>query len=108
MERTKHKAIVRIVSTSAALLLLVVCGSLVSREAKSGYPVLEQEQRNWGPQIGRKLLESNGSGADNPYCHHPMHQNNSCHYVKDFCSDDVALVNYLAIVACSMPGVKVS
>ena len=100
---------VRIVSVSAALLLMVVHAGIVSIEAKSSYPVLEQKERSWEPRFGRrKLLESNDSDADNPYCHKPMHQNDSCKYVKDYCSDDVALANYLAIVACNMPGVKVS
>ena len=108
MERRRHKTVVQIVSLSVALLLMVLYASVVTREAKPSYPVLEQRQRNLGLHFGRKLLDSNDSDVDNPYCHNPMQKTNSCQYVKEYCSDDVALINYLEMVACNMARVKVS
>ena len=51
---------------------------------------------------------ANGNDVDNANCSKPLqHGNESCQFVLDQCSDDVALFNYLAFVACDLPSVKV-
>lgn len=50
-----------------------------------------------------------GDDVDNRNCTEPLHDrgNESCSYVKNYCSDDVALANYLAFIVCDLPHVKV-
>ena len=73
------------------------------------------QEEGGGGGGGRVLVgESNscdsqhGNDVDNANCSKPLHQgNDSCQFVKDQCSDDVALFNYLAFVVCDLPSVKV-
>ena len=49
-----------------------------------------------------------GSDVDNANCTKPLARGNeSCSFVRSSCSDDVALANYLAFIACDLPHVKV-
>ena len=67
--------------------------------------LLEEEVTN-----ERKLCKNGKSGddVDNANCAEPLHHgNNTCDFVKNNCSDDVVLANYLAFVACDLPHVKV-
>ena len=48
-----------------------------------------------------------GGDQDNANCSRPLHQDDSCQFVKENCGDDVALFDYLSFVACSLHRVKV-
>lgn len=50
---------------------------------------------------------SDGGDEDNANCSHPLHQEDSCQFVKDHCGDDVSLFDYLSFIACSVRHVKV-
>lgn len=56
----------------------------------------------------KKTCNGYGGSVDNVNCSKPLHHGNaSCQFVEDNCSDDVALINYLAFVTCNLPSVKV-
>ena len=50
---------------------------------------------------------SDGGDEDNANCSRPLHQEDSCQFVKDNCGDDVSLFDYLSFIACSVRHVKV-
>ena len=117
-----HRSAVQVVAISAVLLLTIAYASLSSQDSPSNDLVSDI------PAASRRrrllLLYNNesteNSGCDHPMnktdnestensgCDHPMSKADSCEYVKEHCSDNVELVNYLSLVACCMANVKAS
>lgn len=70
----------------------------------------EGERKALDTFIGAESKSCNnyGGDVDNANCSKPLHHGNqSCQFVQDYCSDDVALINYLSFVTCDLPSVKV-
>lgn len=122
-----RKRTVRIISAVIALSVVLLYGGIFqtstnkhSSVLNSRRPPLTSELTSPHFPTSRKLLgfghnndgsckvdEEDNGDVDNANCSHPLHQNNSCQFVKDNCGDDVALIDYLAFIACDLPHVKV-
>lgn len=96
-----RRTAVRMVAVSATLLLMTIYASVSSEDTQSNDLV-----RGLRVDSGRRRLLHNNESLENPDCARPMHQANSCQYVREYCSGDVELVNYLSLIACQMPQAK--
>ena len=120
-----RKTLVRMVSACSALLVVLVYvsynglnadvpdkGQLTRKESDSLSVMFRPRHLLESPDIQNsqrsKSCNSYGGSVDNVNCSRPLHHGNgTCDFIKAECSDDVALFNYLAFVACDLPSVKV-
>lgn len=102
---------VRMVTVCTAMLVVAVYTSIGDKNVKN------EQQTSYHSRNLLHLGQSNektcdsgddSNGQDNANCTDPFHHGNeSCQFVEENCSDDVALANYLGFIACDLPHVKV-
>lgn len=118
MKMRQRRQCVRIISIVSALLFIFLYTGFKNRGRDDLN--LSDSDIETARATSRKLLgfghssapiceidSDNGGDQDNANCSRPLHQNDSCQFVKDNCGDDVALFDYLSFVACSLHHVKV-
>ena len=118
-----RKTVVRVSSACTALLVILIYATYSANHSTSRALAPDGSHHQTGVFYKRHLLDDNGGGVligeesrscnnnggsvDNANCSKPLHHNDSCQFVRDQCSDDVALFNYLLYVVCYLPSVKV-
>ncbi len=120
-----RKTVIRIISGCTALLVILVYTTystnsriLVTDTSGSQYndEFYHTTRHLLDQTVGGRMIIDNdgqscnsyGGSVDNSNCSKPLHHgNDSCQFVRDQCSDDVTLFNYLSFVVCYLPSVKV-
>ena len=113
--RNGRKTTVRLISGCTAILVILIYGVYTERHGSSAhhYPGIHHRHllsiQDDADDIQRVCRgEQQGSDQANVNCTDPLyHGNDTCQFISDNCGSDVQLFDYLSLIACHMPNVKV-